>query len=141
VAKHGWKWRVQPGRLAASELIKTFGEPAFEQYRSVDLAPLRFSKLTLGTVTPQFTGMLSYRTLEFFSFFLKKLSGASFLILLWCLFVSNIGKCLIFQEHILEIVREYYGCGLFQWIEIHVKQNIILGISIYQAMLVIHMFF
>jgi len=40
VAKHGWERRARPGCLAASELIKTFGEPAFEQYRSLVLASL-----------------------------------------------------------------------------------------------------
>ncbi|ONM25598.1 Synaptotagmin-5 [Zea mays] len=44
---------------AASELIKTSVEPIFEQYKSFILASLHFSKLTLGTVAPQFTGMAS----------------------------------------------------------------------------------
>jgi hypothetical protein len=34
-------------------------EPVFEQYKSFILASLHFSKLTLGTVAPQFTGMAS----------------------------------------------------------------------------------
>ncbi|KAJ1268316.1 hypothetical protein BS78_07G125400 [Paspalum vaginatum] len=42
---------------AASELIKTSVEPVFEQYKSFILASLHFSKLTLGTVAPQFTGI------------------------------------------------------------------------------------
>ncbi|KAI3982183.1 hypothetical protein MKX01_019089 [Papaver californicum] len=42
---------------AASELIKTSLEPVLEQYRPVILSSLKFSKLTLGTVAPQFTGV------------------------------------------------------------------------------------
>ncbi|CAD6216916.1 unnamed protein product [Miscanthus lutarioriparius] len=42
---------------AASELIKTSVEPVFEQYKSFILASLHFSKLTLGTIAPQFTGV------------------------------------------------------------------------------------
>jgi len=42
---------------AASELIKTSVEPVLEQYRPIILASLKFSKLTLGTVAPQFTGI------------------------------------------------------------------------------------
>lgn len=42
---------------AASELIKTSVEPVLEQYRPVILSSLTFSKLTLGTVAPQFTGV------------------------------------------------------------------------------------
>ncbi|PIA42311.1 hypothetical protein AQUCO_02000036v1 [Aquilegia coerulea] len=42
---------------AASELIKTSVEPILEQYRPVILSSLKFSKLTLGTVAPQFTGV------------------------------------------------------------------------------------
>ncbi|XP_042500743.1 synaptotagmin-5 [Macadamia integrifolia] len=42
---------------AASELIRTNVEPVLEQYRPVFLASLKFSKLTLGTVAPQFTGV------------------------------------------------------------------------------------
>ncbi|KAL2479591.1 Synaptotagmin-5 [Abeliophyllum distichum] len=42
---------------AASELIKANVEPMLEQYRPVILASLTFSKLTLGTVAPQFTGV------------------------------------------------------------------------------------
>jgi hypothetical protein len=41
---------------AASELIKASVEPVLEQYRPVIFASLKFSKLTLGTVAPQFTG-------------------------------------------------------------------------------------
>jgi hypothetical protein len=41
---------------AASELIKTSVEPVLEQYRPIIIASLKFSKLTLGTVAPQFTG-------------------------------------------------------------------------------------
>nr|XP_007155067.1 hypothetical protein PHAVU_003G170400g [Phaseolus vulgaris]ESW27061.1 hypothetical protein PHAVU_003G170400g [Phaseolus vulgaris] len=43
--------------VAASELIKTSVEPILEQYRPVILASLKFSKFTLGTVAPQFTGV------------------------------------------------------------------------------------
>ncbi|KAJ4791973.1 Calcium-dependent lipid-binding (CaLB domain) family protein [Rhynchospora pubera] len=42
---------------AASELIRTSLDPVFEQYKSLVLASIRFSKLTLGTVAPQFTGI------------------------------------------------------------------------------------
>uniref|UniRef100_A0A0D9X6G9 C2 domain-containing protein n=1 Tax=Leersia perrieri TaxID=77586 RepID=A0A0D9X6G9_9ORYZ len=49
------KWLNQ--ELAASELIKTSVEPIFEQYKSFILSSLHFSKLTLGTVAPQFTGV------------------------------------------------------------------------------------
>ncbi|XP_052209625.1 synaptotagmin-4-like isoform X1 [Diospyros lotus] len=42
---------------AASELIRTSVEPILEQYRPVILSSLKFSKLTLGTVPPQFTGV------------------------------------------------------------------------------------
>ncbi|KAF1887333.1 hypothetical protein Lal_00040935 [Lupinus albus] len=42
---------------AASELIKTSVEPILEQYRPFILYSLKFSKLTLGTVAPQFTGV------------------------------------------------------------------------------------
>lgn len=42
---------------AASELIKASVEPVLEQYRPVVFAALKFSKLTLGTVAPQFTGI------------------------------------------------------------------------------------
>lgn len=42
---------------AASELIKSSLEPTLEQYRPAILASLEFSKLTLGTVAPQFTGI------------------------------------------------------------------------------------
>ncbi|CAI9782433.1 unnamed protein product [Fraxinus pennsylvanica] len=42
---------------AASELIKANVEPVLEQYRPGILASLTFSKLTLGTVAPQFTGV------------------------------------------------------------------------------------
>lgn len=41
---------------AASELIRASVEPTLEQYRPIILASLKFSKLTLGTVAPQFTG-------------------------------------------------------------------------------------
>ncbi|KAK3039982.1 hypothetical protein RJ639_027172 [Escallonia herrerae] len=43
--------------LAASELIKANVEPILEQYRPVILSSLKFSKFTLGTVAPQFTGV------------------------------------------------------------------------------------
>ncbi|KAJ8641266.1 hypothetical protein MRB53_017960 [Persea americana] len=42
---------------AASELIKSSVEPILEQYRPMILASIKFSKLTLGTVAPQFTGV------------------------------------------------------------------------------------
>lgn len=42
---------------AASELIKMNVEPVLESYRPVVLASLKFSKFTLGTVAPQFTGV------------------------------------------------------------------------------------
>ncbi|XP_022728622.1 synaptotagmin-5-like isoform X1 [Durio zibethinus] len=42
---------------AASDLIKTSVEPVLEQYRPIILASLKFSKFTLGTVAPQFTGV------------------------------------------------------------------------------------
>ncbi|XP_063944824.1 synaptotagmin-5 [Daucus carota subsp. sativus] len=42
---------------AASELIKTNVEPILEQYRPIILSSMKFSKLTLGTVAPQFTGI------------------------------------------------------------------------------------
>ncbi|XP_015572574.1 synaptotagmin-4 [Ricinus communis] len=42
---------------AASELIRTNVEPVLEQYRPAILSSLKFSKLTLGTVAPQFTGI------------------------------------------------------------------------------------
>nr|XP_009592572.2 synaptotagmin-4-like [Nicotiana tomentosiformis] len=41
---------------AASELIRTSVEPVLEQYRPSILSALKFSKLTLGTVAPSFTG-------------------------------------------------------------------------------------
>ncbi|KAL5985685.1 hypothetical protein ACLOJK_027671 [Asimina triloba] len=40
---------------AASELIRNSVEPVLEQYRPIILSSLKFSKLTLGTVAPQFT--------------------------------------------------------------------------------------
>ncbi|KAF7806445.1 synaptotagmin-5-like [Senna tora] len=46
-----------PSWLAASELIKASVEPILEQYRPMILASLKFSKFTLGTVAPQFTGV------------------------------------------------------------------------------------
>ncbi|KAG4133542.1 hypothetical protein ERO13_D08G100300v2 [Gossypium hirsutum] len=42
---------------AASDLIKASVEPVLEQYRPVLLSSLKFSKFTLGTVAPQFTGV------------------------------------------------------------------------------------
>ncbi|XP_019173748.1 PREDICTED: synaptotagmin-4-like [Ipomoea nil] len=42
---------------AASEIIRNSVEPILEQYRPAILAALKFSKLTLGTVAPQFTGV------------------------------------------------------------------------------------
>ncbi|VVB14032.1 unnamed protein product [Arabis nemorensis] len=42
---------------AASELIRSSVEPILEQYTPAMLASLKFSKFTLGTVAPQFTGV------------------------------------------------------------------------------------
>ncbi|XP_057959607.1 synaptotagmin-5-like [Malania oleifera] len=42
---------------AASELIRTSVEPVLEQYKPSILSSLKFSKLTLGNVAPQFTGV------------------------------------------------------------------------------------
>ncbi|KAL4283673.1 hypothetical protein GQ457_16G004430 [Hibiscus cannabinus] len=42
---------------AASDLIKTSVEPVLEQYRPIILSSLKFSRFTLGTVAPQFTGV------------------------------------------------------------------------------------
>ncbi|XP_048495180.1 synaptotagmin-5 isoform X2 [Beta vulgaris subsp. vulgaris] len=42
---------------AASEIIRSSVEPILEQYRPVILASMKFRKLTLGTVAPQFTGI------------------------------------------------------------------------------------
>ncbi|KAM6544008.1 hypothetical protein CsatB_008455 [Cannabis sativa] len=42
---------------ATSDLIRSNVEPVLEQYRPVILSSLKFSKLTLGTVAPQFTGV------------------------------------------------------------------------------------
>ncbi|KAK6236149.1 hypothetical protein SCA6_011486 [Theobroma cacao] len=42
---------------AASDLIKASVEPVLEQYRPIILSSLKFSKFTLGTVAPQFTGV------------------------------------------------------------------------------------
>ncbi|XP_009631332.1 synaptotagmin-5-like [Nicotiana tomentosiformis] len=42
---------------AASELVRSSVEPILEQYRPMILASLKFSKFTLGTVAPQFTGI------------------------------------------------------------------------------------
>ncbi|KAH9315135.1 hypothetical protein KI387_023762, partial [Taxus chinensis] len=42
---------------AASQMIKAIAEPVLEEYRPSILASLTFSKLTLGTVAPQFTGV------------------------------------------------------------------------------------
>ncbi|CAN8256670.1 unnamed protein product [Cochlearia groenlandica] len=42
---------------AASELIRSSVEPILEQYTPSMLASLKFSKFTLGTVAPQFTGV------------------------------------------------------------------------------------
>nr|GLL37863.1 synaptotagmin-4-like [Ipomoea trifida] len=42
---------------AASEVIRNSVEPILEQYRPAILAALKFSRLTLGTVAPQFTGV------------------------------------------------------------------------------------
>lgn len=42
---------------AASELIRESVEPILEQYRPIILSSLKFSKFTLGTVAPQFTGI------------------------------------------------------------------------------------
>ncbi|PRQ46286.1 putative C2 domain, synaptotagmin-like mitochondrial-lipid-binding domain-containing protein [Rosa chinensis] len=42
---------------AASELIKASVEPILEQYTPIILSSIKFSKFTLGTVAPQFTGV------------------------------------------------------------------------------------
>nr|GME11575.1 synaptotagmin-5-like isoform X1 [Ipomoea batatas] len=42
---------------AASEVIREKVEPTLEKYRSPIIDDLKFSKLTLGTVAPQFTGV------------------------------------------------------------------------------------
>ncbi|KAF3453760.1 hypothetical protein FNV43_RR04201 [Rhamnella rubrinervis] len=42
---------------AGSELIRTSVEPILEQYRPMILSSLKFSRFTLGTVAPQFTGV------------------------------------------------------------------------------------
>ncbi|XP_047951551.1 synaptotagmin-5-like [Salvia hispanica] len=42
---------------AASLVIKSSVQPVLEQYKSAILVSLNFSKLTLGTVAPQFTGV------------------------------------------------------------------------------------
>ncbi|XP_030548762.1 synaptotagmin-5 isoform X2 [Rhodamnia argentea] len=42
---------------AASELIKASVEPILVQYTPIILSSLKFSKFTLGTVAPQFTGV------------------------------------------------------------------------------------
>ncbi|XP_022981167.1 synaptotagmin-4-like isoform X1 [Cucurbita maxima] len=42
---------------AASELIRSNVEPILEQFRPAILSSLKFSKLTLGTVSPNFTGI------------------------------------------------------------------------------------
>lgn len=47
---------ISVGVQAASDLIKANVEPILEQYRPALLASLTFSKFTLGTVAPQFTG-------------------------------------------------------------------------------------
>ncbi|KAI3790113.1 hypothetical protein L2E82_02927 [Cichorium intybus] len=46
-----------PSWVAAYELIKANLEPTLEQYRPMVLSSLSFSKFTLGTVAPQFTGV------------------------------------------------------------------------------------
>ncbi|KAE8724492.1 Synaptotagmin-4 [Hibiscus syriacus] len=42
---------------AASELIRASVEPVLEQYTPAILSSMKFDKLTLGTVAPQFTGI------------------------------------------------------------------------------------
>ncbi|KAK9070167.1 hypothetical protein SSX86_010567 [Deinandra increscens subsp. villosa] len=42
---------------AASDLIRSSVEPILEQYKPMVLSSMKFSKLTLGTVAPQFTGV------------------------------------------------------------------------------------
>ncbi|XWS26199.1 hypothetical protein CRYUN_Cryun26dG0010500 [Craigia yunnanensis] len=42
---------------ASSELIRTSVEPILEQYTPAILSSMKFAKLTLGTVAPQFTGV------------------------------------------------------------------------------------
>lgn len=41
---------------AASDLIRSNVEPILEQYTPAIFSSMKFSKLTLGTVAPQFTG-------------------------------------------------------------------------------------
>ncbi|CAI0389047.1 unnamed protein product [Linum tenue] len=48
--------KIWPYVNEASELIKSSVEPTLEQYRPIILSSLKFSKFTLGTVAPQFTG-------------------------------------------------------------------------------------
>ncbi|KVH87916.1 C2 calcium-dependent membrane targeting [Cynara cardunculus var. scolymus] len=43
--------------IAASDLIRSSVEPILEQYKPIILSSMKFSKLTLGTVAPQFTGV------------------------------------------------------------------------------------
>ncbi|GJW07723.1 abscisic acid receptor PYL9 [Tanacetum coccineum] len=43
-----------PSWVAASKLIKANVKPVLDQYRPIVLSSLKFSKLTLGTVAPQF---------------------------------------------------------------------------------------
>lgn len=47
-------------------------EPILEQYRPIVLSSLTFSKLTLGTVAPQFTGYINW-FLFFYSVFMFQL--------------------------------------------------------------------
>lgn len=47
-------------------LIRASVEPDLEQYRPAVVASLTFSKLTLGTVAPQFTGLLCLNVMFFF---------------------------------------------------------------------------
>ncbi|CAI0389044.1 unnamed protein product [Linum tenue] len=49
--------KIWPYVNEASELIKSSVEPTLEQYRPIILSSLKFSKFTLGTVAPQFTGV------------------------------------------------------------------------------------
>lgn len=52
-------------------LIRASVEPDLEQYRPAVVASLTFSKLTLGTVAPQFTGLLCLNVMFFFFVFVR----------------------------------------------------------------------
>jgi hypothetical protein len=72
---------------AASELIKASVEPVLEQYRPVVFAALTFSKLTLGTVAPQFTGR--YFQIILHSHLYLIYTSICYDTVFYCLFVAN----------------------------------------------------